>query len=257
MKKSVNPQASENLSQKKSSPQSPASSGASSEKAAAAPSRKTGSPSNLDLANLDVANSDSANSHSGSEAGATPGVKSQDASQTMKNRTLNSTSSKVKPEALDSAGAMVADAATGIDSSGDNADLPRSLEDAVYSEMTRNIRVSVQPEYLADQSEPGRASSALQYTVTIENLGSESVQLLSRHWRINSGGAEYMQVKGDGVVGEQPTLQTSHGFRYTSGTVIKDPVGSMCGSYTFRSATGEMFDVEIPRFDLIYPHLLH
>ncbi len=134
---------------------------------------------------------------------------------------------------------------------------PKSLEDAIYSQVTRNIRVSVHPEYLADQSEPIRATYAFQYTVTIENFGAETVQLLSRHWRINSGGAEYMQVKGDGVVGEQPTLEMSHGFRYTSGTVIKDPVGSMHGTYTFRSETGETFDVEIPRFDLIYPHLLH
>lgn len=134
---------------------------------------------------------------------------------------------------------------------------PKSLEDAVYSQMTRNIRISVHPEYLANQSEPARATYAFQYTVTIENLGAETVQLLSRHWKINSGGAEYMQVKGDGVVGEQPTLQMSHGFRYTSGAVIKDPVGSMQGAYTFKGESGETFEVVIPRFDLIYPHLLH
>lgn len=139
----------------------------------------------------------------------------------------------------------------------DGSDQPKSLEDSVYSQTTRNIRISVHPEFLANQSEPARATYAFQYTVTIENLGNVTVQLLSRHWRINSGGAEYMQVKGDGVVGEQPTLESTHGFRYTSGAVIKDPVGSMQGEYTFRSESGETFEVTIPRFDLIYPHLLH
>jgi len=125
------------------------------------------------------------------------------------------------------------------------------------SETTNEIRVTVYPEYLEDHSEPGKSNYAFAYTVTIENLGEKTVQLLRRHWIVNSGGAEYMQVKGDGVVGEQPVLESGDGFRYSSGTVIKDPVGAMHGSYTFRLDNGEVFDVSIPRFDLIYPHLLH
>ncbi|MFN8390209.1 MAG: Co2+/Mg2+ efflux protein ApaG [Bdellovibrionota bacterium] len=133
-----------------------------------------------------------------------------------------------------------------------------TVRDAVtVTEITDNIRVTVIPEYLEDHSEPARNSYAFSYTVTIENLGEQNVQLLRRHWVVNSGGAEYMQVKGDGVVGEQPLLEGSSGFRYSSGTVIKDPVGSMHGWYTFQRENGSEFDVTIPRFDLIYPHLLH
>lgn len=132
------------------------------------------------------------------------------------------------------------------------------LSDAVLvSHVSQGIRVTVQPEYLEEHSQPGKNSYAFAYTVTIENLSGETVQLLKRHWIVSSGGAEYMQVKGDGVVGEQPVLESQDGFRYSSGTVIKDPVGSMHGSYTFRTQEGGQFEVSIPRFDLIYPHLVH
>ena len=130
--------------------------------------------------------------------------------------------------------------------------------DAVtVSEITNHVRVTVCPEFLEEHSEPSKHNYAFAYTVTIENLGEQSVQLLRRHWIVNSGGAEYMQVKGDGVVGEQPMLESGDGFRYSSGTVIKDPVGSMHGWYTFRMEDGALIEITIPRFDLIYPHLLH
>lgn len=134
----------------------------------------------------------------------------------------------------------------------------RKVEDtSVFMEMTREIRVSVLPEYLEDHSDPDKHIYAFAYTVTIENFGSETVQLLKRHWIVNSGGAEYTQVKGDGVVGEQPVLEGNEGYQYTSGTVIKDPVGTMSGTYLFKGADESLFNVTIPRFDLIYPHLLH
>ena len=139
----------------------------------------------------------------------------------------------------------------------ESMDLAAVREAVTVTEVTNNIRVTVIPEYLEDHSEPARNSYAFAYTITIENLGADNVQLLRRHWVVNSGGAEYMQVKGDGVVGEQPVLEGNSGFRYSSGTVIKDPVGSMHGSYTFQFGNGSEFDVTIPRFDLIYPHLLH
>ena len=133
-----------------------------------------------------------------------------------------------------------------------------SLAEAVtVSRETNGIRVTVQPEFLEKQSEPDNGSYAFSYTVTIENLSDDTVQLLRRHWCVNSGGAEFLEVKGDGVIGEQPVLESQNGFRYTSGTVIKDPVGSMHGKYTFQTKGGESFEVEIPRFDLIYPHLVH
>ena len=136
-------------------------------------------------------------------------------------------------------------------------DLEIVRDAGTVSEITNNIRITVCPEYLEDQSEPGRNSYAFSYTITIENLGEDNVQLLRRHWIVNSGGAEYMQVKGDGVVGEQPTLESNSGFRYSSGTVIKDPVGSMHGWYTFKYSDGTLCEINIPRFDLIYPYLLH
>ncbi len=125
------------------------------------------------------------------------------------------------------------------------------------SETTNFIRVTVVPDYLEDHSDPAKHVYAFSYTITLENIGNETVQLMKRHWVINSGGAEYMQVKGDGVIGEQPVLEGNDGFRYSSGTVIKDPVGSMHGYYTFKGKGGALFEVTIPRFDLIYPHLLH
>lgn len=153
---------------------------------------------------------------------------------------------------------------TASSAAGESASVPsahdtalQSIDELVFSETTRGIRVTVTPEFLEDHSDPNRNVYAFAYTVTIENLSSHTVQLLSRHWIVNSGGAEYTQVKGEGVVGEQPVLEANDGFRYTSGTVIKDPVGSMHGTYTFSGTEGSQFKVTIPRFDLLYPHLLH
>ena len=139
----------------------------------------------------------------------------------------------------------------------ESVDREAAREAVTVSEITNNVRITVCPEYLEEHSEPNRASYAFSYTITIENIGDHTVQLLRRQGVVNSGGAEFLQVKGDGVVGEQPVLEANDGFRYSSGTVIKDPVGTMHGFYTFRSEDGTYFEVTIPRFDLIYPHLLH
>lgn len=154
-------------------------------------------------------------------------------------------------------GATEPASATGHSGTGLHASSLQSIEELVFVETTRDIRVTVMPEFLEDHSDPDRNVYAFAYTVTIENLSPATVQLISRHWIVNSGGAEYTQVKGDGVVGEQPVLEANDGFRYTSGTVIKDPVGSMQGTYTFTGSEGSQFNVTIPRFDLLYPHLLH
>ena len=126
-----------------------------------------------------------------------------------------------------------------------------------YSETTNEIRITAYPQFLDGESNPGRKVYSFAYTITIKNYGEELVQLLSRHWAISSGGLPYSDVKGEGVVGQQPFLKPGEGFQYTSGSVIKDPVGSMQGEYTFINSTGELFTVMIPRFDLIYPNLLH
>ncbi len=126
-----------------------------------------------------------------------------------------------------------------------------------YSATTNDIHITALPRFIPQESYPDRHLYAFAYTIQIENHGTELVQLLNRHWVIFSGGVQYAEVRGDGVIGEQPFLQPSEAFQYTSGCVIKDPVGSMHGEYTFISSEGGLFEVSIPRFDLIYPELIH
>ncbi len=126
-----------------------------------------------------------------------------------------------------------------------------------YSQITHNVRVSVVPEVLEEESLPTSSHYVFSYTVTIENLGAEPVQLLERHWLVMSAERQIAEVVGPGVVGVQPVLVPGDKFTYTSGTVIEDPFGSMEGSYTLRSESGKFFQVAIPRFELLYPLLLH
>lgn len=128
---------------------------------------------------------------------------------------------------------------------------------ATYSEVTRDIRVSVKPEFLERESNLDQRVFAFAYTVSIENHGLPTVQLLKRQWRVFSGGALYTEVDGEGVVGVQPVLRTGEGFTYTSWSVIKDSTGTMHGAYSFISETGEIFDVCIPEFDLVHPDSVH
>ena len=126
-----------------------------------------------------------------------------------------------------------------------------------YSQVTRDIRVSAVPSALLDESDPAKNVYAFSYTITLENLGSVSAQLMERHWIIFSGEKQLAEVVGPGVVGKQPTLDKGQKFTYTSGAVIHEPYGAMQGSYTFRSAEGTFFEVAIPRFDLLYPVIIH
>ncbi|MBN8547931.1 MAG: Co2+/Mg2+ efflux protein ApaG [Deltaproteobacteria bacterium] len=126
-----------------------------------------------------------------------------------------------------------------------------------YSEITREVRISVRPTHVEDSSEPDNDVFTFAYTVKIENLGSESVQLLERHWLIMSNGVRIAEVVGPGVVGVQPILAPGDSHEYSSSAVIQDPIGSMEGSYTFKSSSGKYFDVRIPKFDLLYPIMLH
>ncbi len=124
----------------------------------------------------------------------------------------------------------------------------------MYSSTTREIVVSVEPQYLGDQSEPDEGHFVWAYHVRIANQGDDRVQLLSRHWKITDSLGRVQEVRGAGVVGEQPVLAPGDAFEYTSGTPLPTPSGIMLGSYGMRSNSGEHFDVEIPAFSLDSPH---
>ncbi|MCB0360336.1 MAG: Co2+/Mg2+ efflux protein ApaG [Bdellovibrionales bacterium] len=126
-----------------------------------------------------------------------------------------------------------------------------------YREMTDDIVVTVEPSYIEKQSDPSNGIYAFCYSVRLENLGPHSVQLLSRHWIVHSGGEQYTEILGDGVVGEQPVLHAGDMYSYSSWTVISDPIGEMYGSYTFSRKSGELFEVTIPLFDLVCPIAIH
>lgn len=124
----------------------------------------------------------------------------------------------------------------------------------MYSATTRGITVTVKPTFLEDQSQPSERYFVWAYHVRIENKGSYTVQLRTRHWRITDGAGRLQEVKGDGVVGEQPTLSPGQAFEYTSGCPLGTPSGIMVGSYQMLTASGEAFDVAIPAFSLDSPH---
>ncbi|NKB43827.1 MAG: Co2+/Mg2+ efflux protein ApaG [Alphaproteobacteria bacterium] len=124
----------------------------------------------------------------------------------------------------------------------------------MYEKTTRSITITVQPFYLDEQSEPDEEQYVWAYKVNIENSGTETVQLLNRHWRITDKLGRLQEVKGSGVVGEQPVLNPGDSFEYTSGTPLPTPSGIMVGSYEMESSEGERFDVEIPAFSLDSPY---
>ena len=125
---------------------------------------------------------------------------------------------------------------------------------AKYSATTRQILVTVSPTYLEDQSAPENSHFVWAYHVVIENRGPETVQLRSRRWRITNVRGEVREVRGPGVVGEQPRLEPGDEFEYTSGVPLTTPSGMMTGSYQMETRHGESFDVEIPAFSLDSPH---
>ncbi|MGY8994919.1 MAG: Co2+/Mg2+ efflux protein ApaG [Alphaproteobacteria bacterium] len=124
----------------------------------------------------------------------------------------------------------------------------------MYEETTQGVRVSVNPVYLDNQSEPERGHYVWAYQVTIANEGGETVQLLTRHWKITDGNGLLHEVQGPGVVGEQPVLKPGEQFEYTSGTPLTTPSGIMVGTYQMQSASGETFDAVVPAFSLDSPH---
>ena len=118
------------------------------------------------------------------------------------------------------------------------------------------IRVDVDTSYLAEQSNPGERRYVFSYTITIRNEGSVPARLLTRHWVITDSNGKVQEVRGEGVVGEQPYLKPGQGFRYSSGAVLETPVGAMQGSYQMVTDEGAQFDAPIAAFRLAMPGLL-
>ena len=126
------------------------------------------------------------------------------------------------------------------------------VEDKKYE-----IDIIVRTTYLPEQSDETLDRYVFAYTITIANTGMVAAQLISRHWIIEDGGNDAQEVRGLGVVGEQPLLKPGDSFEYTSGTAISSPVGSMKGSYQMIAEDGLRFDASIPEFTLSVPRTLH
>jgi len=119
------------------------------------------------------------------------------------------------------------------------------------------IQIDVQVKHLAEQSDEADNRYVFSYTITLTNNGESTVQLLSRHWIITDGNNQVQEVRGQGVVGEQPVIKPGQSFGYTSGTVLSTPVGTMSGSYQMVAEDGTKFDAPIPQFVLSVPRVLH
>lgn len=124
----------------------------------------------------------------------------------------------------------------------------------MYKAVTHNIRVSVTPSFLDEQSDPDRHRFVWAYRVLIENLGSGAVKLLRRHWKITDSRGTTQIVDGEGVVGEQPVIEAGESFKYTSGAPLSTPGGFMVGHYVMEDGDGNQFNIEIPAFSLDSPH---
>jgi ApaG protein len=119
------------------------------------------------------------------------------------------------------------------------------------------IVVDVSTAYVADQSDPREKRFVFAYTITIRNDGDIAARLLSRHWIITDANGKVQEVRGEGVVGEQPHLKPGEGFRYSSGTVLETPVGAMQGSYQMEDDAGQHFEAPIAPFSLAIPGVVH
>ncbi len=128
---------------------------------------------------------------------------------------------------------------------------------ALYRAVTQDIEVEVEPFYLEDRSEPDESRYFWGYRITIANNSDEEVKLVSRYWHITDGCGKVEEVRGPGVVGEQPDLAPGDSFQYTSGCPLTTPSGFMKGHYEMRSEAGRVFTVEIPAFSLDLPGTRH
>jgi ApaG protein len=123
----------------------------------------------------------------------------------------------------------------------------------MYSAVTRDIEVSVEPFYLSERSDPAAGRYVWGYRVTIDNQSEQAVKLLSRYWHITDGAGRVEEVRGPGVVGEQPELNPGDSYQYMSGCPLSTPSGFMVGRYTMRSQSGQTFEIDIPAFSLDLP----
>lgn len=124
----------------------------------------------------------------------------------------------------------------------------------MYERMTKGIRVSVKPTFLEGQSDPDDDLYVWAYTVHIHNGTAENIRVRTRHWLITNATGVTEEVRGVGVVGEQPLIRPGERFEYTSGAPLSTPSGMMVGRYGIESAEGELFDIDIPAFSLDSPH---
>jgi ApaG protein len=125
----------------------------------------------------------------------------------------------------------------------------------MYTAMTQDVQVTVLPQFVPDRSDADASRFFWAYTIEITNRRSRSVQLVSRHWKITDGKGRLEEVRGAGVVGEQPVLQPGDTFRYTSGCPLTTPSGIMAGAYRMIDEDGSAFDVAIPTFSLDSPSM--
>lgn len=122
---------------------------------------------------------------------------------------------------------------------------------------TRGVRVQVSPEFLPDQSDPRMGLWVFAYHIRISNTGDETVQLQSRHWIITDASGKVEEVKGPGVIGQQPVLRKGESFEYSSGCPLPTPVGTMHGTYQMVNSRGDRFDAKIAPFTLAEPYALN
>jgi ApaG protein len=125
------------------------------------------------------------------------------------------------------------------------------------TQKAHNITIAVETMYIEEQSSPQTDHYVFAYTITIQNTGTVAATLLTRHWIITDANGKVREVKGEGVVGEQPYLQPLEAFRYTSAAVIETPFGTMQGSYQMIGDDGLTFDAPIRAFSLAVPYSLH
>ena len=127
----------------------------------------------------------------------------------------------------------------------------------MYTKTTKKINITVNPYYLEEQSEPDEQHYVWAYQVTINNLSKETVQLKNRYWKITDSNGSKQEVKGQGVVGEQPILNPGEKSEYTSGTPLSTPSGFMEGYYEMETKNGNKFEASIPLFSLDAPTILN
>ena len=123
--------------------------------------------------------------------------------------------------------------------------------------ISQSIEIQVKPDYIAQQSQPEEGRYVYAYTITIANRGEAAARLIGRHWVISDEREDKKEVRGIGVVGEQPYLPPGKSYTYTSGVVLETETGIMQGSYQMKTDQGHLFDVTIPAFALVPPHAIH